>query len=164
MKWLKKSWSYEQCRALGDFMVNVILCDEGRAMYFSGFNFTTGVYEKIHISYVYNEVVYQEEHVRHTTYKLTEDGYNLLLSTLEIENNMKLTIQEMIFKLHLEKASYDKAADDIRNIFHRLRIQLQKIPGSHASHPAECAALYSCRLQDSVGGKSQCHRAEQTTV
>lgn len=127
MKWLKKSWSYEQCRALGDFMVNVILCDEGRAMYFSGFNFTTGMYEKIHISYVYNEVIYQEDHVRHTTYKLTEDGYNLLLSTLEIENNMKLTIQEMVFKLHLEKASYDKAADDIRNIFHRLRIQLQKI-------------------------------------
>lgn len=58
---------------------------------------------------------------------MTDDGYNLLLSTLEIENNMKLTIHEMIFKLHLEKQSYDKAVDEIKNIFNLLRIQLQKI-------------------------------------
>ena len=58
---------------------------------------------------------------------MTEDGYNLLLSTLEIENNMKLTIHEMIFKMHLEKQSYDKAVDEIKNVFNLLRIQLQKI-------------------------------------
>ena len=33
----------------------------------------------------------------------------------------------MIFKLHLEKQSYDKAVDDIKNVFNLLRIQLQKM-------------------------------------
>ena len=51
----------------------------------------------MNISYVANRVVYSEQDVKRTSYYLTDDGYNLLLSTLEIENNMKLTIHEMIF-------------------------------------------------------------------
>jgi len=127
MTYLKKGLNYAQCRELGDFVMNVILCDEGKAMYFQGFDFTTGTYQQLHVSYVANTIVYLSDGVRRTSYKLTEDGYNLLLSTLEVEGNLKLTIQEMIFKLHLEKASYDKAADDIRNIFNLLHMQLQKI-------------------------------------
>lgn len=68
----------------------------------------------MNISYVSNEIVYLDSDVKRTSYRLTEDGYNLLLSTLEIENNMKLTIHEMIFKMHLEKQSYDKAVDEIK--------------------------------------------------
>lgn len=96
-------------------------------MYFNGFNFAAGQYERQHVSYVANAIVYVADGVRRTSYYLTDDGYNLLLATLEVESNMKLTIQEMIFKLHLEKATYDKAADDMRTIFNMLRIQLQKI-------------------------------------
>ena len=56
----------------------------------------------MHISYVANRIVYLDQEVRRTSYYLTDDGYNLILSTLEIENNMKLTIHEMIFQMHLE--------------------------------------------------------------
>ena len=48
-----------------------------------------------------NRIIYVDSEVRRTSYYLTEDGYNLLLSTLEIENNMKITIHEMIFRMHL---------------------------------------------------------------
>ena len=71
----------------------------------------------MNISYIANRVVYVDSDLKRTSYYLTDDGYNLLLSTLEIENNMKLTIQEMIFRMHLEKQSYDKALDDIKNVF-----------------------------------------------
>ena len=67
----------------------------------------------MHISYVANRIVYLDQEVRRTSYYLTDDGYNLILSTLEIESNMKLTIHEMIFQMHLEKQSYDKAVDEI---------------------------------------------------
>lgn len=119
--------SYEDCRKLGDFIVNVILSNEGRPMYFDGFNFEQDAYQIMHISYVANKVIYIDQEVRRTSYYLTDDGYNLLLGTLEIENNMKLTIHEMIFQMHLEKQSYDKAVDEIKNVFNLLRIQLQKI-------------------------------------
>lgn len=123
----QKSMSYDDCKKLGDFVVNVILSNEGRAMYFEGYDFDSRTYKSMNISYIANRVVYVEEGVRRTTYHLTEDGYNLMLSTLEIENNMKLTIHEMIFKMHLEKQSYDKAVDEVKNIFNYMRIQLQKI-------------------------------------
>jgi hypothetical protein len=127
MMHLKKNLSYEDCKNLGDFIVNVILSNEGRAMYFDGYDFEQNAYHIMHISYVANRIVYLDQEFKRTSYYLTDDGYNLLLSTLEIENNMKLTIHEMIFQMHLEKQSYDKAVDEIKNVFNLLRIQLQKI-------------------------------------
>ncbi|MCI9082290.1 MAG: hypothetical protein HFI70_08295 [Lachnospiraceae bacterium] len=126
-QYFEKHMAYEDCRALGDFIVNVVLSNEGRTMYFDGFNFEQSAYQIMNISYVANRIVYSEQDVKRTSYYLTDDGYNLLLSTLEIENNMKLTIHEMIFQMHLEKQSYDKAVDEIKNVFNLLRIQLQKI-------------------------------------
>lgn len=123
----EKAMTYEDCRALGDFIVNVVLSNEGKVMYFDGFDFEQNAYHIMNISYVANRIVYSEQDIRRTSYYLTDDGYNLLLSTLEIENNMKLTIHEMIFQMHLEKQSYDKAVDEIKNVFNLLRIQLQKI-------------------------------------
>ncbi len=127
MRYFEKNMGYEDCKTLGDFIINVVLSNEGKAMYFDGFDFEQRAYQIMNVSYVANKIVYVDSEVRRTSYYLTEDGYNLLLSTLEIENNMKLTIHEMIFKLHLEKQSYDKAVDDIKNVFNLLRIQLQKI-------------------------------------
>ena len=121
-----KDMDYDQCKQLGDFIVNVILSNEGKAMYFDGFDFERNAYQTIHISYVANKIVYLEQEFRRTSYYLTDDGYNLLLSTLEIENNMKLTIHEMIFWMHLEKQSYDKAVDEIKNVFNLLRVRIQK--------------------------------------
>ena len=126
-QYFRKKMTYEDCRNLGDFIVNVILSNEGKGMNFDGFHFEQNVYKTMTISYIANRVVYSDQDVKRTSYYLTDDGYNLLLSTLEIENNMKLTIHEMIFQMHLEKQSYDKAADEIKNVFHLLRIQLQKI-------------------------------------
>ena len=126
-RYFQKEITYEDCRKLGDFIVNVILSNEGRAMYFDGYDFEQNAYHIMHVSYVANRIVYLDQEVRRTSYYLTDDGYNLILSTLEIENNMKLTIHEMIFQMHLEKQSYDKAVDEIKNVFNLMRIQLQKI-------------------------------------
>ena len=125
--YLKKNLYYEDCRQLADFVVNVILSNEGKPMYFDGYDFEQDAYHIMHISYVENRIVYVDQEIRRTSYYLTDDGYNLLLSTLEIENNMKLSIHEMIFQMHLEKQSYDKAVDEIKNVFNLMRIQLQKI-------------------------------------
>lgn len=126
-RYFKQSLSYEQSKNLGEFMINVVLCDEGRAMYFDCFDFDKKAYKIQNISYVANKVIYLESEVRRTSYYLTDDGYNLLLGTLEIENNMKITIHEMIFQMQLERAAYDKALDEIKNIFNLLRIQFQKM-------------------------------------
>lgn len=127
MNYFKKNMSYEDCKQLGDFIINVVLSNEGKSMYFESYDFEEQGYKTQHISFVANRVVYIDMDIRRTSYYLTDDGYNFILSTLEIENNMKLTIHEMIFKMHLERQSYDKAVGEIKNIFNLLRIQWQKI-------------------------------------
>ena len=129
-KFFRKNLNYEQCKALADFIVNTVLCDDGKAMYFKGYNFEEKAYKDMYIAYINNKIVYVNEIMRRTSYYLTEDGYSLLLGTLEVENNMKLTIHEIIFKLHLDKADYDKAVDDIKQIFNLSRMQLQRIEES----------------------------------
>lgn len=127
MNYLKKSLSYDECKELGDFIINTILCDDGNAMYFKGYDFSGRSYKDINISFLNNEIIYMEDTVRRTSYRLSNDGYSLLLSTLEMEANMQLTIHEIIFKMHLDKQSYDKAVEEVKNIFNLLRIQLQKM-------------------------------------
>lgn len=125
--YFRKAIGYDECRTLSDFIINVILSNEGQSMSFHGFDFTERQYRDLPVSFVNNKVVYTDGDVRRTSYYLTEDGYNLVLSTLEIEDNLKLTVHEMIFELHLKKQSYDKAVSDIRNVFQLLQIQLRKI-------------------------------------
>lgn len=122
-----KAMAYDDCRKLGDFIVNIVLSNEGKEMHFDGFDFEQSAYQAIHISYVANRIIYIDHELKRTSYYLTDEGYNLMLATLEIEGNMKLTIHEMIFQMHLEKQSYERAVDDIKNVFNLLRIQIQKI-------------------------------------
>lgn len=129
-QYYKKSLGSDDCYALGDFIVNVVLSNEGKPMYFGAYNYEEEKNEDLHISYVNNRIVYDEQDVRRTSYFLTDDGYNLLLGTLEVESNLKLSVQEIIFSLHLQKQSYDRALDDVKNIFNLMRIQLQKIQGA----------------------------------
>ena len=123
----KKPLTYDECVKLADFVVNTVLCDEGKTMYFQGFDFAENEYKDIHISFLENKIVYVDNTIRRVSYRLSNDGYNLMLSTLEIENNLSITIQEIIFKEHLKKAEYKKAVDDIKNMFNLIRIQIQKM-------------------------------------
>lgn len=123
----KKPIGFNECIELANFIVNTVLCDDGKIMYFNGFDFEQNLYKEINISYLSNEIVYIDDVKRRVSYRLSDEGYNLILSTLEIENNLSITIQEIIFKMHLEKADYDKAVDDIKKMFSLMRIQLQKM-------------------------------------
>ena len=129
----EKPLSFDECRELADFIVNTVLSNDGKIMSFDGYDYEQKAYHIINIRYLMNKVVYIDGDVRRTSYALTEEGYNLLLSTLEVEANLRFTIQEMIFRLHLEKQSYDKAAQDIRELFNQIRIQLRKIEAAMVS-------------------------------
>lgn len=122
----KKSLTYEDEKALVELIIDNIICNEGNVRYYKGFNYIKGSYEEININYLITKII-DIDGVRRVTYSLTDDGYNMLLGTLEIEENLRISIQEMIFKLHLEKAEYSKAVDDIKNIFNMFRIRVQKM-------------------------------------
>lgn len=122
----KKNLTYEAEKDLAEFIVNSIICNDGNVRYYKGFNYEKGKYEEINVNYLITKIV-DVDGVRRVTYSLTDDGYNMLLGTLEIEENLRISIHEMIFKLHLEKAEYSKAVEDIKNIFNMFKIRVQKM-------------------------------------
>jgi len=126
-QYFKREYSYDDIRKLADFIVNTILSNDGNAMYFQGYDYEKREYTEININYIANKIVYLENGVRRTSYYLTEEGYNMVLSTMELENNLKLTVHEILFQLHLEKGDYRSAVNDMKNAFDQLRIQTQKI-------------------------------------
>lgn len=54
-------------------------------MCFKAFDYEKRTYQDINIRYVDNKVVYLENGVRRTSYYLTDEGYNMLLATMEME-------------------------------------------------------------------------------
>lgn len=75
------------------------------------------------------------------------------LSTLEIEDNMKFNIHEIIFRLHLEKQSYDKAVNDIKTCltlweysFSECRKQCARFAGTHWVIPLMSTKKYSLEI------------------
>ena len=124
--YFRKDLSHEQCHLLADLIVNTVLSRDGEMMHFSGYDFEQSGVRQIPISYVENRILDPDSDNARVAYSLTEDGYSLLLGTLEVENNMKLSVQEMIFRMHMERQNYDQALEDIKNIFNLMHIQLQK--------------------------------------
>ena len=122
----KKSLSFQEQKALVEFVINTILCNDGNVRYYKGYNYKTREYDEININYLSTKII-DIDGVRRVTYSLTDECYNMLLGTFEVEENLKITVHEMIFKLHLEKAQYCKAIDDIKNIFNLFRIRVQKM-------------------------------------
>ena len=63
-RYLKKSLSYEKSRELAEFIINIVLCDEGHAMYFDCFEFEKREYKKKNIYFIIfninfiNEVIF----------------------------------------------------------------------------------------------------------
>lgn len=123
----KEKLSFDECRDFSRFMVEDILGNNGSSMYYKAYDYEKRSWTDIHIRYIDNRVVYLESGVRRTSYYLTDEGYNMILATMEMENNLKLSVHEMLFKMHLEKADYNRAVDDMKNIFGQLRKQSQRI-------------------------------------
>lgn len=121
--------TYNDCYELGSFIVNTILSNGGRCMTFRGYDFDAAEFTSrdIPISYIRNEIVRPDGEIPRTSYRMTDDGYNLLLGTLEFENNMKITIKQMVIELHLKKRDYNKALGDVKDLFGMMRMQIQSI-------------------------------------
>ena len=81
----------------------------------------------------------------------------MVLATMEMENNLKLTVHEMLFKLHLEKADYNKAVEDIKNVFGQLRKQSQKIRGGNVHAVKRNALSYSIEEYRQLSGRKYQH-------
>ena len=109
VQYFQKNMTYDDCRKLGDFIVNVILSNEGRAMYFDGYDFDQNAYHIMHISYVANKIVYIDQELKRTSYYLTDDAAQVL-------RQLDTTIQSydsLMEKLEVDISVVEKEKDRI---------------------------------------------------
>lgn len=124
LEYFKKDIKRETYVKLANFIVNEIVLNDGNMTFFKCLNPKKKEYSQVYVQLIGHK---RTEESNMATYYLTEEGYNLLLSTFEFEDNMKLTVQELIFKINLENKDYDKALADVKNIFALSKKQVQAL-------------------------------------
>lgn len=117
------SRSYSEFRELAALIVDKIVSNEGESIVFQAFG--REEYE-VPLNYLSSRVVYESDSPR-VSYSMTDDGFKLMLSTLEMEENMQLQFRDMIFQMQLKRKNYSRALDEIRHIFDILKIRRLEI-------------------------------------
>jgi hypothetical protein len=110
-------WSEEEALSLADMIIHQLLCNAGEPIIFDPFNESP-----IYLNFITSSVLYNEQG-RVVGYKMSDDGFRLMLSTMEMEQNMTLAFRDLVFRMQLEKRNYPKALDELRQIFQLLRIR-----------------------------------------
>ena len=124
LEYFKKDINRDSYIALANFIVNDIVLNDGNMTFFNCLNPDKKDFNKVYVQLIGHQ---RTRESNMATYYLTDEGYNLLLSTFEFEDNMNLTVQELIFKKSLENKDYDKALNDVKNIFALSKKQVQQL-------------------------------------
>lgn len=109
---------------LANCIVNEIILNDGSTTVFRCLDVENKEYKKVYVQLVEHE---RSSTSNAATYKLTEMGYNLILSTLEMESNMKLEFHEFVFRESLRRRNFDQALIDIKNIFALSKRQIKAL-------------------------------------
>lgn len=110
----------EQARKLAVLIINDIFCNSGEPVVFDPL---PGEPQwKQYPSFISSEVIYQDNQ-RVITYKMSNDGFQLLLSTLEMEENMRIKFSDLIVDMRLKARDYAGALEEIKNSFQLLKIR-----------------------------------------
>ncbi len=115
-----KELDLEQCTKLADLMVTNILCNQGAPFSFDPIEGDDRW--KVRLNYLTSQVAYDGPTPK-ASYKMSDDGFHLMLSTLEMEENLRLQFRDLVFELQMKAKNYSKALDEIREIFQLLKIQ-----------------------------------------
>ena len=108
-RYLKKSLSYEKSRELAEFIINIVLCDEGHAMYFDCFEFEKREYKKKNINVkinnkVINEIVnlsnYKEYGARKLDKIIKDKVDNYIIDEI-IEGKVSINLQTLQEKVEI---------------------------------------------------------------
>lgn len=136
-------------KILAGLIINGILRNQGEPIVFSPLKDNRAFSQNL------NYITSQMSPVRQNEvyYRMSEDGFHLMLSTLEMEENMQLQFRDLIFNLQMKKKNYDGALDEIRNLFHLLKMKEVEISDRTAQIRSNAQSL---------GGKEYRKMLEET--
>lgn len=113
---LSESDAYE----LAEIVVEEILGNRGNPIIFDPFKEDREY--RVYLNYITSKVGYRGT-TKVANYRMLQDGFHLMLSTLEMEENMRLRLQDLIFEMELHAKNYSRALDEVNQLFQLLQIR-----------------------------------------
>jgi len=124
--YIKKNIPDEEYVHISDFLIKDCLQNGGVPYYFSTYNFETNKEEKINVKLIDDKRVYNgSENVY--SYYMTPQGYKFLFNTLEIEDAMKVSIEQFKLSLSIKKRNFNAARNNADSLFNISKTQIQRI-------------------------------------
>ncbi|HBY20528.1 MAG TPA: hypothetical protein DEG71_05890, partial [Clostridiales bacterium] len=109
--YIKKNIPDEEYLNVADFLIKDCLQNSGVPHYFRTFNFETKKEEKINVKLIDDKrVAIGNESVY--SYYMTPQGYKFMFNTLEIEDALKVSIEQFKLSLSIKKRNFNAARNN----------------------------------------------------
>lgn len=124
--YLKKSIPDEEYLNIADYLIKDCLQNSGIPHYFSTYNFEINKEEKINVKLIDDRrVSVGDESVY--SYYMTPQGYKFMFNTLEIEDAMKVSIEQFKLSLSIKKRNFNAARNNVDSLFNISKTHIQRI-------------------------------------
>ncbi len=125
-EFLKKNIPDEEYLQIVDYIIKDCLQNSGIPHYFSTYNFESNREEKINVKLIDDKrISIGNDNVY--TYYMTPQGYKFMFNTLEIEDALKVSIEQFKLNLSIKKRNFNAARNNADSLFNISKTQIQRI-------------------------------------
>jgi hypothetical protein len=124
--YLKKNISDDYYMKLTDYIIKDCIQNSGVPHYFNSYDYYENKKTEINIKLIDDKRVTKNGNKIFSFY-LTPQGYKFMFNTLEIEESMQVSIEQLKLSIAIHKKNFSSARDNVDNLFNICRSQIQKI-------------------------------------
>ena len=125
-QYIKKNIPDDEYLNVADYLIKDCLQNSGIPHYFSTYNFESGKEEKINVKLIDDKRVSIGNDAAYSYY-MTPQGYKFMFNTLEIEDAMKVSIEQFKLSLSIKKRNFNAARNNVDSLFNISKTQIQRI-------------------------------------
>ncbi len=108
------------------YLVREALQNRGKPFYFNTYDFGEEKPLQIHIRLIEDRII-RLEGAEIFSYNLTAQGYEFLFGTLEVEESLQMSFEQLKLQYAIQKRNFGSARDSVDNLFTLNRKQIQRI-------------------------------------
>lgn len=116
----------DQLQQMTNYILKNVLQNEGVAYHFSTMDYTSGNRKNIAIRLIADRV-HEVNSGYKITYSLTDQGYDFLFRTKEIDQEIQITIEELKLKELIKRKNFKKAHEQSQNLIQMVRQKKKEI-------------------------------------
>lgn len=125
LNYYNKDIKEENIKEITRFIVYKVLRNEGKPFVFNTLNYSNN--ENITYEYHLLQQKPSKSNKDKSTFFLTQEGYRLLLGSLEIDEKTQIDINQMILELSLKRKNFSQGLSAVENLNNLIRSQINVI-------------------------------------